>query len=203
MERSHFDGTVLQLVGYSLLAGLLTTVTFGIGYPWALCMLKRWETKHTYIESRRLQFDGNGLQLLGMWVMLALIPLIVLIAAIFFTKPFLESKSGTVVAGLIYMALIIAALFYGYFVQIQIKKWTVKHTEFEIHLLQYDTDGTQPAPAYAQSSPAPAPLPRPVPFQAPEKDWVEKIAPALPLVYVLWFCGIAAAVFFVLNLIFK
>lgn len=162
MERSHFDGTVLQLVGYNLLAGLLTAVTLGIGYPWALCMLKRWETKHTYIESRRLQFDGKGLQLLGMWVMLALIPLIVLIAAIFFTRPFLESKSGTVFAGLIYMALIIAALFYGYFVQIQIKKWTVKHTEFEIHLLQYDAEVTQPAPVYAQSTSTPTkacPLP--------------------------------------------
>ena len=201
MERSHFDGTVLQLVGYSLLAGLLTAVTFGIGYPWALCMLKRWEVKHTYIESRRLQFDGKGLQLLGMWVMLALIPFIVLIAAIFLTRPFLESKSGTVVAGFIYMALIIAALFYSYFVQIQIKKWTVKHTEFEIHLLQYEAEPTQAAPVYERSTPAP--VPRPVPFQSTERDWVEKIGPALPLVYVLWFCGIAAAVFFVLNLIFK
>lgn len=201
MERSYFDGTVLQLVGYSLLAGLLTAVTFGIGYPWALCMLKRWETRHTYIEARRLQFDGKGLQLLGMWIMLALIPLIVLIAAIFFTRPFLESKSGTVFAGLIYMALIIAALFYGYFVQIQIKKWTVKHTEFEIHLLQYDAEVTQPAPVYAQSTSTP--LPRPVPFQTSEKDWSDKIAPALPLIYVVWFCGIAAGIFFLLSLIFK
>ena len=41
------------------------------------------------------------------------------------------------------------------------------------------------------------------PWEVPEKDWVEKIAPVLPLVYVLWVCGIAAAVFFSLDLIFK
>ena len=114
----------------------------------------------------------------------------------------MESKSGTVAAGLIYMALIISALFYSYFVQIQIKKWTVKHTEFEIHLLQYDTEAA-PKPAMAYDQATPAPVPRPVPFRAPEKDWADKIAPALPLIYVVWFCGIAVGTFFLLSLIFK
>lgn len=61
------------------------------------------------------------------------------------------------------------------------------------------------APYQAQPSPMapPPPAPSAASWEAPEKDWVDKIAPALPLVYVLWFCGIAAAVFFVLNLIFK
>lgn len=36
-----------------------------------------------------------------------------------------------------------------------------------------------------------------------EKDWVDKIQPILPLVYIVWFCGIAAATFFLLSLIFK
>lgn len=49
-----------------------------------------------------------------------------------------------------------------------------------------------------QAPPAPQPVP-----QKPEKDWVDKIAPALPLIYVLWFCGIAAVVFFLLKLITK
>ena len=203
MERSYFDGTVLQLVGYSLLAGLLTAVTFGIGYPWALCMLKRWETKHTYIESRRLQFDGKGLQLLGMWFMLAIIPFVVLFTALYILIPVSRSETGSLIAGFICLGLLIAAFFYSYFVQIQIKKWTIKHTEFEIHLLQDDTEPAQATPVYERSTPAPASPSRPVPFQPTEKDWVGKIAPALPLVYVLWFCGIAAAVFFVLNLIFK
>jgi hypothetical protein len=41
------------------------------------------------------------------------------------------------------------------------------------------------------------------PWETPEKDWADKIAPILPLVYVLWFCGIAAGTFFLLSLIFK
>lgn len=36
-----------------------------------------------------------------------------------------------------------------------------------------------------------------------QKDWADKIAPALPLIYVVWFCGIAAGTFFLLSLIFK
>lgn len=204
MERSYFDGTVLQLVGYSLLAGLLTAVTLGIGYPWALCMLKRWETKHTYIESKRLNFDGKGLQLLGMWIMLAIIPLVILCTALYILLPVARSETGSIVAGFIFLALLIAALFYGYFVQIQIKKWTVRHTDFEVHLLQA-TPGevSQPVPVYTQPGPGPRPVPAGIPYRTSEPDWLDKIAPALPLVYILWFCGISAGVFFLLKLIFK
>lgn len=60
----------------------------------------------------------------------------------------------------------------------------------------------QSVPTYTPQSVS-EPAPRATPWEAQGKDWVDKIAPALPLVYVLWFCGIAAAVFFVLNLIFK
>lgn len=200
MERSHFDGTVLQLFGYRLLAGLLTAVTLGIGYPWALCMLQRWEAKHTLIESKRLKFNGTGLQLLGMWIMLAIIPLVILLTAVVFMYPFAKLKSGSVVVGLILIALIILAFFYGYFVQIQIKKWTIKHTEFEVHLLQ-DAEGAtiQSEPGYTHPGPAPSRIP----YQAPEKDWVDKLEPIMPLIYVLWCCGLFAATWGILSLIFK
>ena len=199
MQRSHFDGTVFQLIGYSLLASLLTTVTLGIAYPWALCMLQNWETKHTIIESKRLKFDGNGLQLLGMWIMLAMIPLVVLVAALFLMRQFIMTmtQSGSSIAGLIIIALIIAALFYGYFVRIQIKKWIISHTEFEVHISPY-------APAAdIQQGPVPGPAPNTIPYRPYEKDWVDKIQPALPLIYTVWFCGIAADTWGLLSLIFK
>lgn len=77
-KESCFDGTTLQLIGMRLLSLLLTTITLGIGYPWVICMMKRWETKHTVINGRRLKFTGKGLQLLGkylLWCFLTVITL--------------------------------------------------------------------------------------------------------------------------------
>lgn len=67
-KRSYFDGGILQLVGWRLLGGLITTITLGICFPWALCMIYSWETKHTVIEGNRLEFDGTGSQLFGNWI---------------------------------------------------------------------------------------------------------------------------------------
>jgi len=63
--RSYFDGNTWQLIGIRLLSGLLTGITLGLAYPWAMCMSVRWEVKHTVINGRRLRFTGNGAQLFG------------------------------------------------------------------------------------------------------------------------------------------
>lgn len=39
--------------------------------------------------------------------------------------------------------------------------------------------------------------------QAYERSWLDKIDPFLPMIYIVWFCGIAAGTFFLLSLIFK
>ena len=75
-RNSYFDGGLLQKIGWTLLGLLITVITFGICYPWALCMLYNWETKHTVIEGKRLAFDGNGGQLLGKWIVWLLLTLI-------------------------------------------------------------------------------------------------------------------------------
>lgn len=41
--ESHFDGGLLQLVGWLVLGFLITVCTFGICYPWAICLIYRWE----------------------------------------------------------------------------------------------------------------------------------------------------------------
>ena len=68
-KRSYFDGSLLQLIGWRLLAALVTVVTLGIAYPWAMCMVMRWEVKHTLINGRRLKFTGKGLQLWGKYLL--------------------------------------------------------------------------------------------------------------------------------------
>lgn len=171
-EHSYFDGGLLQLIGWHLLGAIVTVFTLGICYPWAVCMIYRWETKHTVINGHRLSFDGTALQLFGSWIKWLLLTIITL--------------------GI-----------YGFWLGIKVKKWITKHTHFETPVpLSVNVESTQPAQSTAVYTSS-APTPPPTPWEAPEKDWVDKIAPALPLIYVLWFCGIAAAVFFVLNLIFK
>ena len=57
---SYFDGGVLELIGWRLLAGLITVITLGIGIPWAQCMLYSWKLKHTVYNGKRLKFEGTG-----------------------------------------------------------------------------------------------------------------------------------------------
>ena len=76
--ESKFDGTVLGLLGINLMVWFLTTITFGIAYPWALVAKRRYITEHSIVGGRRLSFDGTGGQLFGTWLkvfFLTLIPL--------------------------------------------------------------------------------------------------------------------------------
>lgn len=66
--QSYFDGGLLQLVGWKLLGTLITVVTLGICYPWAVCMVYGWKINHTVIEGRRLKFTGTAVGLFGNWV---------------------------------------------------------------------------------------------------------------------------------------
>ena len=75
-EKSYFDGGLLQLIGWQILGVLVTVITFGICYPWAICMIYRWEARHTVINGRRLQFTGTAIQLFGNWIKWLLLTII-------------------------------------------------------------------------------------------------------------------------------
>ena len=77
-EKSYFDGGLLQWLGWTILGGLITMVTLGICYPWAVCMIYSWEAKHTVINGRRLKFTGTALQLFGNWIKWFLLTVITL-----------------------------------------------------------------------------------------------------------------------------
>lgn len=77
-QESYFDGGLLQLIGWSILGTLITAVTFGICYPWALCMVYGWKTNHTVIEGKRLKFNGTAIGLFGNWVKWFLLTIVTL-----------------------------------------------------------------------------------------------------------------------------
>lgn len=57
---------------------LITAVSFGICYPWALCLMKKWETKHMIVNGRRLVFKGRAIGLFGTWIKWILLTIITL-----------------------------------------------------------------------------------------------------------------------------
>ena len=57
---SYFDGGLLELIGWRILASLITVVTFTIARPWAQCMLYAYEYNHTVYYGKRLKFEGRG-----------------------------------------------------------------------------------------------------------------------------------------------
>lgn len=67
-STSYFDGGLLQLIGLSLLGVLITVLTIGLAYPWALCMVYGWKINHTIVEGKRLKFNGTGIGLFGNWI---------------------------------------------------------------------------------------------------------------------------------------
>ena len=67
-EESYFDGGLLQLIGWSILGFIVTFLTLGIGYPWALCMVYGWRINHTVINGKRLKFTGSAVGLFGNWI---------------------------------------------------------------------------------------------------------------------------------------
>jgi uncharacterized membrane protein YjgN (DUF898 family) len=87
-SRSHtFDGGAATYLGTSLLAGLITVVSLGIAYPYALCLRQRWKAKHTYINGHRLVFLGTGLGLFGLWIKWFLLSVVTLGIYLFWVAP--------------------------------------------------------------------------------------------------------------------
>ena len=78
MEKSYFDGGLFQLIAWRILGFLVTFCTLGICYPWAFCMIYRWEARHTVINGHRLRFTGTAVQLFGNWIKWLLLSIITL-----------------------------------------------------------------------------------------------------------------------------
>lgn len=83
-KASYFDGGLLQLIGWKILGNILTVMSFGIAYPWAVCFIKKWEAKHTVINFRRLIFTGTGGGLFVKYIIWWLLSIVTLGIYLFF-----------------------------------------------------------------------------------------------------------------------
>ncbi|MDR0718212.1 MAG: DUF898 domain-containing protein [Treponema sp.] len=100
---SSFDGSVLGNFGTNFVAGFLTLITLGIGYPWAIAYRQKWLLSHTIIEGKRLTFDGTGAQLFGNYIKWWLLSIVTL------------------------------SIYAIFFMPVRMQQWVVKHTFFEQH----------------------------------------------------------------------
>jgi len=66
--RFHFDGGTATYLGTGILQVLVTVLTLGICYPFALVLGQRWRAKHSYIDGQRLMFTGSAWGLFGNWI---------------------------------------------------------------------------------------------------------------------------------------
>ncbi len=63
-----FDGGAGTFLGTAIAAFLITILTLGIAFPWAICLKQQWIAKHTIISGRRCKFIGTGIGLFGLWI---------------------------------------------------------------------------------------------------------------------------------------
>ena len=68
MKTFKFDGKARNYFFVGLAAFLISTLTLGIAFPWAVVMIQRWKASHTIIEGRRLRFYGSGGELFGKYI---------------------------------------------------------------------------------------------------------------------------------------
>lgn len=88
--RFAFDGGASTYVGTAILGFLITTITLGICYPFALVLMERWRCKHTYIDGQQLVFTGSAVGLFGRWILWLLLTVITLGIYLFWVAPRLQ-----------------------------------------------------------------------------------------------------------------
>ena len=85
--RFRFDGGAATYIGTALLGVLITVVTLGICYPFALVLNERWRAKHSSIDGQRLIFTGSAMALFGTWIKWLALSVITLGIYLFWVGP--------------------------------------------------------------------------------------------------------------------
>lgn len=90
LTRFTFDGGATTYVGTAILGALITVLTLGICYPFALVLTERWRCKHTYIDGQQLVFNGSAVDLFGRWILWLFLTIITLGIYLFWVGPRLQ-----------------------------------------------------------------------------------------------------------------
>ena len=75
-KNFRFDGGAGSYILTALISWFITLISFGLAYPWALCMFHKWRTEYITITGKRLKFNGTGFSLIFLlikWWFLSLI----------------------------------------------------------------------------------------------------------------------------------
>src|SRR5690606_8023775 len=70
---------------------LITTLTLGICYPFAVVLIERWRCKHTFIDGQQLVFTGSAVGLLGRWLWWLLLSVVTLGIYLLWVVPRLQA----------------------------------------------------------------------------------------------------------------
>ena len=89
--RMTFDGGAATYIGTGILAFLITVLSLGILYPFALVLKERWRAKHSFIDGQQMKFTGSGFGLFGLWIKWFLLTVITLGIYAFWVAPRLQA----------------------------------------------------------------------------------------------------------------
>ncbi len=76
--KFEFKGKGLGYLWLFIWTNILTVITFGLFYPWAITAKYRWKTAHTFIDGKQLCFKGTGGGLFANWLLILILSIITL-----------------------------------------------------------------------------------------------------------------------------
>ncbi len=72
----QFDGNTGEYILYSLLLGFICLFTLGIGAPWAITLLQKWQMGHCIVSRDRMYYDGTALGIFGQYIVIFLLSVV-------------------------------------------------------------------------------------------------------------------------------
>ncbi len=74
--KFEFRGKGLGYLWLFIWTSILTLITFGIFFPWAVTATLRWTVAHTYIDGKQLCFKGSGVGFVANWLLIILLTIL-------------------------------------------------------------------------------------------------------------------------------
>lgn len=76
--KFEFKGSGLCYIWLFIWTTILTLITFGIFFPWAVTATQRWMAAHTKINGEQLCFKGSGAGFFANWLLILILTVLTL-----------------------------------------------------------------------------------------------------------------------------